>query len=159
MASKTMSAPLAIIKKDGKPIGLMKDIRVTETFRRQKVTGLGRLIPRERPLTDWDGQFSCGFYTINLKETGIPDAVQRDVPGIQEWIDNVLLQEDGVDVTIFKKVKDVLDTETGLITPKLEEFATIRAAFVERDSFDISEGQVSGQNQDFVYNQPILYFM
>lgn len=158
MSDKVMTAPLAVIKVNGQSVGLMKNIRVTENLRRGRVSGLGQLIPSEWPALEWSGSLNCSFYHIRLDKTGLPTALRRDVPSLEAWIDNTLLFENGVDVTIFKKVKDQINAQTGLIEAKFEEFATIQGCFVEREGFDISEGQISGKDQDFQYTTPILYY-
>jgi hypothetical protein len=155
--SKVLTAPLAVIKVQGITVGLMKNIRCTETMRRGRVSGIGELTASELPALEWNGTLSCQFYTIKFDETGIPNALKRKAPSLQAFIDNVLLQEDGVDITIFKKVKDAVDPTTGLISSDLEEYATISGCFVDRESFDVSEGQISGQDQDFTYITPIIY--
>lgn len=152
-----MTAPLAVIKVNGIPVGLMKNIRVTENIRRARVSGLGALIPSELPAVEWSGNLNCSYYHVRLDKTGIPEALRRDVPSLEAWIDNTLLQEDGVDIVILKKVKDQVNPQTGLVESKYEEFGSIKGAFVEREGFDIAEGQVSGKDQDFVYSEPILF--
>ena len=157
MAQKVMTAPLALIKVNDQVVGLMKNIRMTETIGRRKVTGIGRLTPKELAATDWDGKLDCSFHNISMEATGIPGALQRNVPDLQAWVDNVLLQEDGVDVVIYRKVEDGIDTTTNLINSKLEPFATVRGCFIDRDGFDISEGQISGRDQSFSYLSPVLF--
>lgn len=157
MADKVLTAPLALIKVDGVSVGLMKNIRCTETIRRGRVSGIGELTPSELAALEWNGTLTCQFYTIKFEETGIPAAIRRKSPSLDKFVDTVLLQEDGVDIVIFKKVKDSLDPSTGLIDSDLEEYATISGAFVDREAFDISEGQISGQDQDFSYLKPIIY--
>ena len=153
-----MTAPLAIIKVNGKPIGKMRTIRATETIRRGRVSGLGEMTPQELAALEWNGTVNCSFYSINLLETGIPDAQNRKTGDAQAWIDTILLQEDGVTVDIYKKVLDgVVDPTTGIAKHKLELFASIIGCFIDRESFDISEGQISGQDQDFTYSEPILF--
>jgi hypothetical protein len=157
MNKKVMTAPLAIIKVNGKPVGKMKTIRATETIRRGRVSGLGEMTPQELAALEWNGTLNCSFYSINLTETGIPSAQNRKTGDVQSWIDTVLLQESGVTIDIYKKVLDTVDATTGIATPKLELFATIVGCFIDRESFDVSEGQISGQDQDFTYIEPILF--
>lgn len=157
MADKVLTAPLALIKVQGVTVGLMKNIRCTETIRRGRVSGIGELTPKELAALEWNGSLTTQFYTMKFDETGIPNAIRRHAPSLSAWVDNVLLQEDGVDITIFKKVKDVVNPTTGLIEAELEEYATISGCFIDRESFDISEGQISGQDQDFSYITPILF--
>jgi len=156
--AEVMTAPLAIIKVQGESVGFMKDIRATEDLRRGKVSGLGALIARELPALEWTGRLTCSFYSIDLSKTGIPNALIRSVPTVRAWIDTVLLQEDGVDIVCYKKVADVFDPTTQLISSRLEEYITVRGAFIEQDAFDINEGQIAGRNQSFAYLNPIVQF-
>lgn len=159
MSTKTMTAPLGIIKVNGKSVGKMRNIRITENIQRGSVRGIGELNASEIPALAWTGTMSCGFYaiTFNNQDELIKNAMLRNVNSIQEFIDTVLLQENGIQVDIMKKVKDYRDASTGIIYPKLELFASIRAAFVTREGFDISEGQISGKDVDFEYLTPILF--
>lgn len=154
---KVMTAPLAVIKVNGKVVGKMRDLRIRETYRRGRVSGVGEMTASELPALEWNGTLSCDFYEIKFSETGIPGAISRNAPSTREFIDTVLLQESGVDVTIFKKVKKVKDPATGLISSKLEPHATVRGCFIDSDGMNISEGQVSGHNQEFTYLDPILF--
>lgn len=156
MAEKVLTAPLAIIKVAGITVGKMKNIRVTETFRRGRVSGLGELTPCEVPALEWNGTLTCEFYEIRFETTGIPTVIHRIASSLQAFVDDVLLQEDGVDIVIFKKVKDFVGTD-GLIVSQLQEHATVTGAFMDREGIDIAEGQISGHNQDFTYIEPILY--
>lgn len=152
-----LTAPLALIKVNGVTVGRMRNIRCTETVRRGRVGGIGELTAQEVPALEWNGTLTCQFYTIKFEETGLPEGIKRKAPSIQAFVDNVLLQEEGVDITILKKIKDQLNPQTGLIEATYEEYATVAGAFLDRESFDISEGQISGQDQDFTYINPIVY--
>lgn len=155
--TKVLTAPLALIKVDGVTVGKMKSIQCSETYRRGRVSGIGELTPQELPALEWSGTLSCQFYTIQFETTGLPEGIKRKAPSEQAFVDNILLQEDGVDVVIFKKVKDTIDPATGLISPELVEYATIKGCFIDRENFNINEGQISGQGQDFSYTNPILF--
>lgn len=156
MAEKVLTAPLAIIKVQGIPIGKMKNIRVTETLRRGRVSGIGQLTPDELPALEWTGTLTASFYNIDFRKSQIPNAIIRTVGTLTEWIDSVLLQENGVQVDIFKKVTDSVSPE-GIITSRLDSYATIKELFLDREAFDLAEGQISGRDQDFTYKQPILF--
>lgn len=159
MAEKVMTAPLAIIKVDGIAIGKMKNIRVNENIRRGRVQGIGELTPSEVPALEWSGSLNAGFYSItfNNQDELIKTALLRNVNTLQEFVDTVILQEDGITIDIMKKVKDFQDPATGIIYPELEVFASIRGAFSTKEGFDISEGQISGRDVDFEYITPILF--
>lgn len=155
--TKTLVAPIAIIKVNGVPVGKMKNIRITETIARGKVVGLGRLNPEELPALSWDGTLNCSFYLIDLKAHPIDKALIRAVGNLDEFIDTVLLEENGVQIDIMRKVKVSQNATTGIITSGLEIFATVTGAFITRDGMDISEGQISGRDSDFEYMNPIIY--
>jgi hypothetical protein len=155
--NKTMTAPLAVIKVNGVAIGKMKSIRCTETFRQQPVVGLGNLTAEEMAKTGWSASLNCGFYMIDLRVSAIPGALNRVAQTKQEWENNIILDSSGVQVDIMRKVVDQRNPVTGLITTKLEVFASIKGLFVNRESFDITEGQISGRDMDFEYITPILF--
>lgn len=159
MATKVMTAPLAVIKVDGVAIGKMKNIRVTENIRRGNVRGIGELITTEVPALEWSGTLNAGFYTItfNNQDKLIKSSLLRNVHTQQDFVNTVILLEQGITIDIMKKVKDFTDPTTGIIVPKLEVFASIRGAFATKEGFDISEGQISGRDVDFEYINPILF--
>lgn len=154
--TKTMTAPLAIIKVGGQPIGKMRNLRLTENIRRGKVLGLGSLTPSELPALEWDGSLNCGFYLIDFSNEVIAQSLLRKVQSLDEFIDTVLLQENGITIDVLRKVKDTVSAN-GVITPKLEIFASIQGCFMTREGFDISESQISGRDADFEYLTPIIF--
>lgn len=159
--TKTMTAPLAIIKIDGQPIGKMKSLRITETINRGTVRGIGKLDVDEIPALTWDGSMSCSMYLVDLRlalnNLSNAKVFQRQVQTVEQFIDTVLLNEDGLQIDIFRKVKQNQDPNTGIISTGLEMFASIRGAFCNRESFDISESQLSGRDAEFVYTTPIIF--
>lgn len=157
--TKVMTAPLAVVKVNGIAIGKMKNIRVTENIRRGRTTGIGRLTPDELPALDWSGTLNAGFYTIKLdsQDELTRKGLLRNVNNLQEFVDTVLLQEDGLQIDIMKKVAQTMDPTTGIITPSYVVFASVRGCFATREGFDISEGQISGKDVDFEYLEPILF--
>ena len=157
MAEKVLTAPLALIKVGGVTVGKMKGLRIRETIRRGRVSGIGELTPQEVPALEWNGTLSCDFYEVKFNRTGLPDAIKRSVASEQQFVDNVLLQEQGVDLVIYKKVSESVDSATGIITAGLQEHASISGCFLDSEGMDISEGQISGHSQEFTYVNPILY--
>lgn len=157
MAQKVLTAPLAIIKVDGVAIGKMKNIRIQENFRRGRVIGLGSLAADELPPLEWTGTLSCSFYNISFDKSQLPGAIVRKVNTIDEFVDTVLLQENGIQVDIMRKGAVATDPVTGIISSSLEVFASIKGAFITREGFDIQEGQISGKDADFDYTTPIFF--
>lgn len=157
---KVMTAPLAIIQINSVTVGKMKNVRITETIRRGRVTGVGRLNPEELPALEWSGSLSCSSYTINfnLLANKLKKGAFRNAGTVEEWANAILLQEDGLEIAILRKVKDgAIDNETGLVATKYETFAKTVGAFMTREGFDIQEGQISGRDTEFEYLEPILY--
>lgn len=153
--SLSLTAPIALIKVNGNVVGRMKNITVTETFRRVTVYGLGEATPQELPMTQWSGTCTAGFYEISYDESGIPGATNRRTDSIRQFIDNIVLDNKGVDIVLLKRIEDSVDPN-GLRVGKWIEHLTVKGAFMERESIDLSEGQVAGRNQDFTYKTPIL---
>ena len=161
MATKIITAPIAIIKVGGQPVGKMRNIRFTETIRRGKVMGLGTLTPCEVPALEWDGSLNCGFYLIDLSKTvfenrDVGKAMYRGVQSVEEFADTLLLQEDGIQLDVYRKVRDTID-QFGVIKHRLEIFASIQGVFITRESMDITESQISGRDADFEYITPIIF--
>ena len=157
---KVMTAPLAVIKINSVAVGKMKNIRVTETIRRGRVTGVGRMHPHELPALEWSGNLSCSSYTINFNLLSNMSKLGtfRNNSSVETWANSILLQEDGLEISIMRKVKDgEIDSETGEVKAKYETFAKVAGAFATREGFDIQEGQISGRDTDFEYMEPILY--
>lgn len=162
--SQVLTGALAIIKINGKPIGKMKNIRVSERINRGRVSGIGELTPQELPALQWDGTVSCSFYSIEWENDGVAGVegnpaigVTRVAGSVPEWVEGLILQEQGVDLDIFKKVQDAVDPVTGLLksnNPK--PFARIEGMFLDGDNFDIAENQISGRDQSFQYINPII---
>lgn len=160
MEKKTMTAPLAIIQIDSVTVGKMKNLRITESIRRGRVAGIGTMTASELPALDWQGTLSCSSYTINfnLLANKLKKGMFRNAGSVEAWANALLLQEDGLEISILRKVKDgEIDPETGLVKAKYETFAKVNAAFATREGFDLAEGQISGRDTDFEYLEPILY--
>ena len=158
MGTRVITAPLAVIKVNGIAVGKMKSLRIQETIRRGRVSGLGALTPDELPALEWSGTLSCGFYNITFDKSQLPKAIVRKVNTLDEFVDTVLLQADGVQVDIMrKKAASAPDPITGIIPSELEIFASVKGCFITREGFDIQEGQISGKDADFDYTTPILF--
>ena len=160
MNERTMTAPLAIVQVNGVTIGKMRNIRVTEQIRRGRVSGLGRLTAEELPALEWSGSLSCSSYTINFNLLMNKSRLGtfRNAQTINDWANAILLQEDGLEISLLRKVKDgEIEPESGMVKTKFQTFAKVNAAFATREGFDVQEGQISGRDTEFEYLEPILY--
>lgn len=156
MADKVLTAPLAILKVNGVAVGRAKNISCTESIRRQPVVGIGRLAPTELAAVGWSGTVNMGFFTIDLRQSPIPGALNRVAQSVEQWENMLTLDEDGVQLDLMRKVKRST-LPTGIVTIGYEVFASIKGCFITRESWDITEQQISGRNQDFEYINPILF--
>ena len=157
---RVMTAPLAIIQINSVTVGKMKNVRITENIRRGRVAGVGQLNPSELPALEWQGQMSCSSYTINfnLLANKLKKGTFRNAGSLESWANAILLQEDGLEIALLRKVKDgEIDADTGLVATKYENFAKVNGAFATSAGFDLQEGQISGRDTDFEYLEPILY--
>lgn len=155
-SNRVMTGALALIQKNGVTIGRMKNIRWSETFQDQEVKGLGTIYVQEAPITGHAGTWSCEFYEIDFKLTGIPGAIRRDVANKNAFEDNLLLR-DPFSINIFKKIEDAIDTNTGLKTATPRIYATINGLFINSDGADITEGSISGHSQSGRFLEPVIY--
>lgn len=164
---KVLTGAIAIIKIQGIAVGKMKDISINESFGRIDVSkGLGSIYSDEFAMIKWSGTLSCSFWEVSYKLSGIKDAVHRvfgsniasqiaSGNNQENFEDQLVLDDIGVDVDIFKKLTDVIDPVTKLIKPKAVPYATVRGLFIESDNVSINEGNVAGRNQSFRYLYPV----
>lgn len=156
MADRTMTAPLAIIKVSGVPIGKLKSVRCTETTRLGRVVGLGKINPSELPPLEWNGTLNAGAFLIDLRQAVFPGTMNRICQTVEQWQDTLTLNADGVQIDILRKVYGTKNAQ-GVIIPDIAVVASIKGCFMNRESFDISEGQISGRDVDFDYITPFLF--
>lgn len=173
--NRVLTGAIAIIKVSTptgqKVVGLMRDLRISESFRRQEVRGLGTILPTEAPVTEWRGTVSCSFFEIDWRKSGLERAVRRDVGSgnaasqiangsqILNFEDNLVLDDLGVTLNVYKKISDVgsPDPTTGLIIPQVEPYCIITRCLIESENINVSEGTISGRDQSFVYLDPIVF--
>lgn len=163
--NKVLTGAIALIKVQGEVIGKMKSVRCQENMRRIAVRGIGTILPSEQAVIEWEGSLSCDFMEIRFEETGIKNAIRRMFPNIASQVlngnssfeDQLVLDTDGVQIDIFKKVTDVIDPFTGIIKPKLKPYAIVKNCLIESDSFDINEGSIAGHSQTFKYLTPLTF--
>lgn len=164
MAEKVFTGAIALIKCDGEVIGLMRNVTATENIRRVPVRGIGTIMASEQAVTEWEGTLTCEFMEVRFDKTGIKNAIRRAFPSIGSQVlndgtsfeDQLILDTEGVQLDIFKKVSDVIDAQ-GVIKPKLQPYASVKNCLIESDSFNISEAAIAGHNQSFKYLTPITY--
>lgn len=154
---RVMTAPLAVIKIGGQVVGKIKNIRVQEQYQRGSIRGIGSLLEKERPILAVNCTFSCSAYTISIKKLGTLDNpfVLRGVKSTEQFVNTVLMQDNGIDIYIMKK--NATTIENGIVTEAgEEEFLVLRECYMESQSFDISEQSIGGTDVSGTYINPIL---
>lgn len=152
------TAALGIIKVNGIAIGTMKTINITEDYRTEQIYGIGNFEPQELATLQFSGTATAEMYNVdfykalNVLETG--DALLRTVDSIEQFADTILLNTDGVDIDLYRKV-EASRSANGAITSTDELFASLRGAKITKDGMSLTEGQVSGRNVEFMYRSGI----
>lgn len=162
--NQVMTAPFAVIKVDGQVIGKMKNIRVSETYRRGRVIGIGSMNAKELPALEFTGTLNCSFYTIDFKEHPLfYKAILRKTGTANKLLNTVSLQEIGLKVDLIRTVADKVTyppegrDANNIIQTTDEIFATIEDAYITSDGFDLNEGQISGRDSTFEFTTPLTY--
>ncbi len=166
--AQTFSGALALIytADSEKPIGKMRSVRWNENVRRIEVRGIGTILPSEANAVEWGGTLSCDFYEVDYDTSGIPDAILRKtgIAGSQaggtnepSFEDNLVLDIQGVTIHVFKKITDVIDPVTKLINPDVTPYAIISRLFLNSDNVNISEGNLAGRDQNFLFLDPVIF--
>jgi len=162
---EVLTGSIAIIKSGGKVIGKIKSWNITENIQRGDVQGVGTIFSSEAPALKYGGTLSCNAMTVSYKDGIIPGALKRGIStigsqalsGNASYEDNVVLDDTGLTIECYKKIKDVIDHATGNIKPKVTPFVVVNKAFIETSGLEISEAAISGTNQSFKFLDPIIY--
>lgn len=159
LEQKTMTAPRAIVYANNIAIGYMKNIKISETINRGSVMGLGRLTKREMPALSITCTWNCDFYLIDLTKTGVPGLNKRGVQSTEIYKDTLVLFEQPMDIYIYKKeIASSNPAGSNIVTQTTNaQFAILKDVYISSESFDLSENQISGQNQSGEYLEPIIF--
>lgn len=157
MEGQVLTAPLAIIKIKGTVVGKIKNLRIQEQYQRGNVMGIGALISSEKPILGIQCSFLASSYVVSVKKLGTIDNpfVIRGASTTEQFVNTVLMQDNGVDIYVMKKGAKVITN--GIVTEATEEnLFVIKNAFLTSNSFDLNEGQISGSDLSGEYLEPIL---
>ena len=164
MEKRTLTAPLGVIKVMDKSgtlqiVGKLRNIRISETFRRIEIKELGTPYPSELPFVDWSGSLTAGRYFVDLNNRTL-NAPNRGTADAEAFANTILLLEEGFQISLYKKAAagaDFAQDADGFVTSYgLEHMITIESAFIEGDNIDLSVGQAAGNDQQFRYLRPVL---
>jgi len=152
---KTMTAAKAIIKVNGKAVGLMSNLRITENNQLGSVMGLGRVTKVEVPILSITCTWACDFYMIDLVKSGIPGLDNKAVQSLDEYVDSKVLVPNVVDIVVYKK--DVKTITNGVVTAtKGNVLAVIRDVYLNSTGWSIQENSITQLQQSGEYLTPVF---
>lgn len=154
---QVLTAPKAVIKINGYASGYMRNMRCTENVQRGEVKGISNLTLQEVPATGYTCQLTADFFFISLKRPEIQALVNR-AGSVANFLNTLILGEQPCQIHVFKKTKL---TETNNVVTEVnnegETIAVIRDFFPDSQSFDVTEGQISGTNISGRYLTPCVF--
>jgi len=153
----TLTAPKAVIKINGYASGYMRNVRVTENVQRGEVKGISNLTLQEVPATGYTCQLTADFFFISLKRPEVQALVNRS-GSVKEFLDTLVLGEQPCQIHMYKKKK--LTESNNVVTSvdnEGETVAVVKDFFPDSQSFDITEGQISGTNITGRYLTPVVF--
>lgn len=156
---KTLTAPLAIIEIAGKAVGKIRNLRIQEQVQRGSVRGLGELLDVEKPIVGMQCTFNCSYALIELKKMGTIDHpfLVRGVESSQQFVDTLLLQDQGVNIHVYRRVPKTT-SDSGVVTETgRDKVGVIYNAYMNSNSIDISDGQIAMSDLSGEYLTPILF--
>lgn len=160
MATRTLTAPLAIIEYNGVAIGKIRTLRLTETWQRGEVRGVGETTAQEVPILSFSGTFTASTYMIDMSKLGSikNPFLNRSTGTLKVLLDTILLDEQGVNIHIYRKTAQTVDSNTGLVTESgKERVGIMESSFMDSQNWDISENNLSGQDLSGRYLNPIIF--
>lgn len=156
---KTLTAPLAIIEIAGKAVGKIRNLRIQEQVQRGSVRGLGELLDVEKPIVGMQCTFNCSYALVELKKMGTIDHpfLVRGVESSQQFVDTLLLQDQGVNIHVYRRVPKTT-SDSGVVTETgRDKVGVIYNAYMNSNSIDISDGQIAMSDLSGEYLTPILF--
>ena len=153
----TLTAPKAVIKINGYASGYMRNVRVTENIQRGEVKGISNLTLQEVPATGYTCQLTADFFFISLKRPEVQAMINR-AGSVQDFLNTLILGEQPCQVHMYKKLKltEVNNVVTS-VNNEGETVAVVQDFFPDSQSFDITEGQISGTNITGRYLTPVVF--
>lgn len=137
-------------------IGKVRSVRANENYRLGNVRGIGNPTPQEKPFLEFDGTVNVSQYFVDFRKAMLPGSINRELSTTQQWVDWMLLNTEGIQLDVLKKVKDTVN-ENGIVVPKFKTIAVIKGVYIDSSSFDMNEGQISGKDASFQFTEPIIF--
>ena len=155
--TRVLTAPKAVIKINGIASGFMWNVRCTENIQRGEVKGISNLALQEVPATGVTCQLTADFFFISLKRPEVQALMNRS-GSVQNFLDTLVLGEQPAQIHMYGKIK--VTEANGLVTEIDKEGMTVAVVqdfFPDSQSWDITEGQISGTNISGRYLNPVVF--
>jgi hypothetical protein len=155
--TRVLTAPKAVIKINGYASGFMRNIRFTENIQRGEVKGISNLTLQEVPATGLTCQLTADFFFISLKRPEVQAMMNRS-GSVADFINTLTLGEQPVQIHVYGKIK--VTEANGVVTEINNEGVTVAVCkdfFPDSQSFDVTEGQISGTNISGRYLMPVVF--
>lgn len=158
---KTFSAPMAVIRFNSKePTGYLSNLSFTETYSRVDVKGIGVLFVQEVPAVGTSCNFTCASAVIDISRLGTSSnqfIPARNAQTKDQYERTFVLQDQqGVQIDIFRKIPTTVDQNGVVQGSDDKRFVTINDAFIESQSWNISESNIVTTNLSGRYLIPIF---
>ena len=157
---QVFTGALGIVTANGsdRPIALMRNISSNENYNRQPIGGLGTIYDKEAPVTKFTATMNADYYLVDWDggSNRIIGVKRLQIKSYAEFENNVVLDDNGLTVSVFKKYKDGLDSNGNIIANTIPAFILTRV-FLNSEGFNLPENAVGSHTQSFMVLDPIVY--
>lgn len=134
-------------------IGRATALDVQEQYQVRPVVGIGNFVAQELPILSYSGGFTIQQFAIDSRAVeNILSQFQRPgtvaVPDVATFVKQ-LMQTDGIDVTVVRKVK----ADDGTVSD--QTLAKISGAICTQESMQIQEQNIVMRSGSFIFANPI----
>ncbi len=151
-----LTGPAAVAIVNDVVVAAMKDFRLQTDINRPRVDALGTGMAIEHPYVSQSHRLDCSFTEASFNTSGIPGALKRYALTAQSFEDQLVLDEKGIQVDLFRHISDLVDPDTNMIKAKRVPYATIIDAFLLTDGVSLSTSSIANRTQSFVFIKPVL---
>jgi hypothetical protein len=155
--TKVFYAPMAVIKINGITCGYMQTLECTENINRGEVQGIGSVTLQQVPVVGMRQSLRADFFFISLKRPELLAFIKRDL-GLNTLVNTLILSEIPTSIYVYKK--NILTQDKGIVTAINSEGELIGAIddfYINSQTWNIRDNQISGSNVSGVYLKPIFF--
>lgn len=153
----TFTAPKAYIKIGNAVAGYLRNLSWTENISRGTVRGIGTMVSQEAPALSIDCQFQVDQFFIDLNRPELKSMINR-FASVEAFVNSLSLGETAFSIVVYAKTISEQDSVSKLVTGvdlTGKTIVNLAPCFVNSQSFQLSEGQISGFNTSGIYLNPV----